>query len=365
MREKFRLLLLLLLPILTGLMVFRCSPAPAREMVFGIHNQHGDYSFTHEDLLNEGADRILELGAKGIGIYMGPEYSKYYHGVDEEAGSLVQLAKADAYRSLFEKDFEVISITAYAFATGLDRWREGIETYDEEAEHAGIKELVEYLLSEYSGTGKTFIIKNWEGDWQLLGSYDVRDEPTDSAIEAMTSWLQSRIRAIKEAKENVDYEDVNVYSAVEFNLVEKARNGEKTLLTEIVPKLESELYSYSAWDTCSNPEKIVSQLNFIKCYAPDSAPFGRKNLIIGEFGYPDQEQHKVNKIRLMLEGLKRWGIPYCFYWQIFDNECDKESFHPDSKQGRESLACRGFGLIDPLGRPTPEWHYLKNNVFAK
>jgi hypothetical protein len=342
-----------------------CSSGTQKPTVIGIHHQHGDYSFTREDLLNEGADRALEMGCKAIGVYMGPEYSVYYHGLDERAGNLKELAQTAAYRRFFNKPFDVISITCYSFDKGLDRWREGIETFDPDAEYKEIRELTEYLLVEYGGSGKTFILKNWEGDWQLLGSYERDAEPKNEALEAMSAWLRARIKAVSDARSSVDYEGVQVYSAVEFNLVEKAEEGRATVLTKIIPRLEADLYSYSAWDSIYNPEKISVRLNFIKKYAPDSQAFGWKNVMIGEFGFPEGRGDKLVKIRLMLREFRRWGVPYCFYWQIYDNECDGERFHPADAASRETLKCRGFGLIDPLGRRTPAWQLLAGQLFSE
>ena len=342
-----------------------CSHSPRREMVIGIHHQHGDYSFSDKDLLNEGADRVLELGAKAIGIYMGPEYADYYHGVTAAADSLSELAETSHYAELFSKPFKVFSITCYSFSRGLDKWEAGIESYDPQAEYTEIRELAYHLLESYSGSGKTFILKNWEGDWQLLGSYDKDAEPRDPDLEAMKDWLAARIRAVRDARESTKFDNVEVYSAVEFNLVAKAQAGGKTLLTEVAPFLKPDLFSYSAWDSIDAPNEIYTRLEFIKEYAPDSEAFGRRNVMIGEFGFPGRTDYKVHKIKNMITQFDRWGAPVCFFWQIYGNECTDESFYPAGAASRISLECRGFGLIDPLGRRTPAWYCLNDYITGK
>ena len=37
------------------------------------------------------------------------------------------------------------------------------------AEHNEFYQLTKYLYSHFSGSGKTFILKDWEGDWVALG----------------------------------------------------------------------------------------------------------------------------------------------------------------------------------------------------
>jgi len=341
-----------------------CSQGEPSGMRVGVHLQACDYSFTGKDLLDEGSDEVLKLGAESIGVYLGPEYTDYYHGVDEQASDLESLAKTTAYDRLFNKDFSVYSLTCYAFANGLDsRWQQGIESYDPEAAYREVRGLVEYLLRRFAGTGKTFIIKNWEGDWHLLGSYNQEDEPSDAAVDAMVGWLRARVKAIEDARAAVaGIEGVNVFSAVEFNLVAKAEEGGRTVLTSVVPKIEADLYSYSSWDSLYQPEKIITRLDFIKRYAPDSPSFGSRNIILGELGAPDGRHDKVTMLRWAMEAADSWGVPYCFFWQLYDNECDGKRYFPAGVSERRSLNCRGFWLIDHFGRRTPSWYMLKEFI---
>jgi hypothetical protein len=345
-----------------------CTPSCSKEnpssMSIGIHLQACDYSFTGKDLLDEGSDEVLNLGAEGIGIYMGPEYREYYNGVIEDAVSLESLARTTAYRRLFDKLLRVYSLTCYAFADGLDsHWQMGIESYDPQASYREIRALAEYLLCTYRGTGKVFIIKNWEGDWHLLGGYDQKAEPTDEAVAAMTTWLNARCHAVEDAKQAVaDHKGVEVYSAVEFNLVAKAEQGGRTVLNAVVPQVKADLYSYSSWDSAYQPDKIIPRLDFIKRFAPDSPSFGSRNVMLGEIGAPDGREDKVVKLRWSLEAARNWGVPFCFFWQLYDNECGGKRYYPASAAERKSLECRGFWLIDSFGRRTPSWYMLRDFI---
>lgn len=359
MNERSRLVIFVVIAVLFCFLA-ACSQDEPPLMRVGVHLQACDYSFTAKDLLDEGSDEILKLGADSIGVYLGSEYKEYYNGIEEEALDLESLAKTEAYDRFLNKNFLVYSLTCYAFANGLDsRWQQGIESYDPEAAYREVRGLVEYLLRRFAGTGKTFIIKNWEGDWHLLGGYNQGDEPSDTAVEAMIEWLQSRIKAIEDARAAVGVvEGVSVFSAVEFNLVAKAEGGGRTLLTSVVPHLKADLYSYSSWDSLYQPQKIIPRLDFIKRFAADSESFGRRNVMLGELGAPDGGPAKVTMLRWAMEAARSWGVPYCFFWQLYDNECDGKRYYPAGVSERRTLICRGFWLIDKMGRRTPSWYML-------
>ena len=329
-------------------------------MVLGIHLQDCDYSFTPRDLLDEGSDRILELGSRAIGVYIGPEYADYYPGSKCGAANLAELAASPAYNRLFRKPLTVYSLTCYAFANGLDgRWRQGIASYDHRAAYSEIRALCEYLLREYEGSGKTFIIKNWEGDWHLLGDYMRGTEPTAEAVQAMIGWLGARISAVRDAREAVETQDVFVFSAAEFNLVSKVQRGKRAMLTEVVPHLEADLYSFSAWDGMRRPDGFKEKLDFIKTFAPDSEAFGDRNVFLGEFGVTDNLKDSVSILRRTLDAGREWGVPYAFVWQLYDNECDGKAYYPASDEERERLRCRGFWMIDKHGDLTPAGQLIK------
>ena len=340
-----------------------CGEDPEEGMVIGIHLQACDYSFTPSNLLDEGSDRIIELGSKAIGIYIGPEYADYYPGSECDAANLAELAASPAYRRLFGKPLKVYSLTSYAFANGLDgRWQQGIESYDHRAAYSEIRALCEYLLREYAGSGKTFIIKNWEGDWHLLGGYLRNTEPAEKAVAAMIGWMEARISAVRDAREAVGAGGVFVYSAVEFNLVRMGQGGRRTMLTEVVPHLSADLYSYSAWDGIQRPGKIPERLDFIKRYAADSEAFGNRNVFLGEIGVADKVEDKVNILRWALDAGRKWGVPFAFVWQLYDNECDGKALYPAGDDERAALSCRGFWLIDKYGELTPTGSMVKHYI---
>ena len=63
------------------------------------------------------------------------------------------------------------------------------EIYDE------VYDLAVYLLQTYSGSGKSFYLGNWEGDWMLSGSGTYTPDGTPipaNRIQAMIDWANIR-----------------------------------------------------------------------------------------------------------------------------------------------------------------------------
>ncbi len=81
------------------------------------------------------------------------------------------------------------------------------------AETEELSELVRYLLKTYSGTGKTFYLGHWEGDWMLRVSGNTKDEDnvTPAKIQKMIDWLNTRQRAVDDAKRVTPHSVVEVY----------------------------------------------------------------------------------------------------------------------------------------------------------
>jgi hypothetical protein len=78
-----------------------------------------------------------------------------------------------------------------------------------------------------SGTGKTFLLGHWEGDWYL--TRDAQDEPTPTKIRGMIDWLNIRQKAVDDAKRDTRHSDVHLFHYTEANLVQKGMKGGKCL----------------------------------------------------------------------------------------------------------------------------------------
>ena len=63
------------------------------------------------------------------------------------------------------------------------------------------------------GTGKTFVLQHWEGDWAIRGNYKPEETPTPQAIEGMAAWLNARQDGVDAARKAVEAKNVHVYHA--------------------------------------------------------------------------------------------------------------------------------------------------------
>lgn len=215
------------------------------------------------------------------------------------------------------------------------------------AETEELSELVRYLLKTYSGTGKTFYLGHWEGDWLLRGSGNTKDEDkvTPAKIQKMIDWLNTRQRAVDDAKRDTPHTGVEVYHYTEVNLVKLAMAGKKTMTRDVLPKTAVDFVSYSSYDTQKSPDQLKAALNFIESKLPVKPGISGKRVFIGEYGFPScfhsqAEQDRLSR-QVMRTGLE-WGCPFVLYWEIYNNEIDK-------KTGAQ----RGFWLIDDKGVKQP------------
>ncbi len=140
------------------------------KFVVGITHAAGNYGFTTNNFLVEGAQQISQMGSDAIFIYLTPSFSAIYP--DQSANlwpptqptSLAQLAQTRSYDQVFHMPFKTIVITAYTFAnTGTD-WSQDGWNYvagmaqspaRQQAEQNEFYQLTKYLYSKFSGSGNS------------------------------------------------------------------------------------------------------------------------------------------------------------------------------------------------------------------
>lgn len=352
------------------------APSPPVSLAdrLGCTHASGRYCFTNKDFLNEGADRILSLGMRVIKIYLSHPPTHYPHNSRwPKFQNLVQMARHPYYRELFGKPFSTFVMTVYAIRPDgrPTHWRDGLSDEEYREEESQFHALTVHLLGAYRGTGKTFVLQHWEGDWAVRGSTSRKeeDDPSDIAIDGMIRWLNARQDGVERARKQMPDTDVKVYHAAEVNLVDLAMKGRRTVTNDVLPRTRCDLYSYSAYDTigvaAEDPARgralLRKALDYIASKAPDSPAFGEKNVYVGEFGWPcvrsekdphASEEKSLRVIRMTVEESLAWGCPYIIYWQVYDNESRAGQERPTNDQ------VRGFYLIRPDGTHAPAWDYF-------
>jgi hypothetical protein len=337
------------------------SAAPAAEMrdVLGAAHVGGKYSFTEEDFLNEGADRLLELGTRVIKIWFQLDASRpypFHSDWGSPATELAELAQKPYYRQLFAKPFTTFLLVVPHRVTFTD----GMTPEEVETEREQVYKLARYLLEHYAGSGKTFVIQNWEGDHLLRQGLDGA-EPDPVRIQGMRDWWNARQDGVDQARREVGMHDVVVAHAAEVNLLAESLDGKVTATNAVVPFTHADLYSYSSWDLRFDRRRLIDALEYLKSMAPDSELYGENNIYIGEFGaVRDQVGPGVN-LRNLIQGLTDaaigWGVRYAVFWQVFCNE----AAHTYSGRPRNS-DLRGFWLVRPDGVLAGTWHDLEHRM---
>lgn len=340
----------------------------------GVVHVDGRYDFTGDDYLNEGAAQIEALGTNVIKVWFRFLAEKYPFDADwADFESLVEVARHPHVRDLFERSFETYVLTVSSFVAGDYNlyFREGVDDEQYDREVAAVEAFARHLLTEYDGTGKTFVCQHWEGDWAVLGSFDESEEPSDRALRGLTRWLRARQEGIRRARRAVD-SDVTVLGATEVNLVEGARRGEDRVTNRVLPAVDCDLVSVSLWDSLeplayeTDPRAIAAgvrdTLDYVAEHAPDTTEYaaaalgGRPNVYVGELGWPlvkNGPTEAMRVVRVATEAALEWGAPYVCYWQVFDNEPTAEFA---GRPTREDLS--GLYLVRPDGTKAPTWDYL-------
>ncbi len=343
------------------LLALAASAARAAEMrdVVGVAHAAGRYSFTEEDFLNEGADRLLELGTRVIKVWFDRDAARPYpfHSEwGEPAADLVELARKPYYRDLFGKPFTTFLLVVPHSVTFTD----GMTPEEIEAEREMVYRLARYLLETYAGSGKTFVIQNWEGDHLFRQGLDGA-EPDAARIQGMRDWWNARQDGVDQARREVGMRGVVVAHAAEVNHLAASLDGKVTATNAVVPFIHADLYSYSSWDVGFDRRRLVDALEYLKTMAPDSELFGEDNVYVGELGaVPDQVGADTNLgglIQGLTDAAVGWGARYAVFWQVF---CNEEK-HPYQGRPRNS-DLRGFWLVRPDGSLAPTWRDLRRRM---
>jgi hypothetical protein len=308
------------------------------------------YQFTRKHRLVETAEAIAELGCTVLKFELAPNYTRrpgYTAAAAPPIHSLADLARHEpAHRHVLDMPFAHFVIWAHTFHGGEHRWHQGFSKVDQEAEYRELYDLTAHLLRTYSDSDKTFYLGHWEGDGFLRGNVAAENDAnvTPSAVQGMADWLNTRQRAVDEAKRDTPHSRVAVWHYTEVNHVKLAMLGRPALVNTVLPKTTVDLVSYSCYDTAFNPALLKAALAYIESKLPPKPGLTGRRVFIGEYGFPavnhtPAEQDLLS--RAVIQAGLEWGCPLVLYWEMYNNEVDD--------RGRQ----RGFWLIDDKGVKQP------------
>jgi hypothetical protein len=334
--------------------------------ILGVSHAAGRYSFTDNDYLNEGADRILELGSRVIKVFFVPANIEGLYRFNSDWSpvptDVVELAQRPYFQELFAKPFSTIFLVVTP-VTFIPQFLDGMTAEETAAERDQMYRLTKHLLTTYAGSGKTFILQNWEGDHMLRQGLAESAEPDAVRVQGMIDWWNARQDGVRRARQEIDEQGVKVLHAAEVNNLQRSMDGGVTATNNVLPFTRCDLYSYSSWDVGFTPKRLVRALDHLEAKAPDNPLFGRRNLYLGEFGVAKDHGvragERFERIRQLMEAALGWGVRYALYWQIYCNEAIRPY---RGRPGNRDL--RGFWLVQPNGDRAPMWETLVGQLPA-
>jgi hypothetical protein len=348
----------------------RALAAPDPAEVFGIAHVDGKYFLTTQDFLDEGADQVLATGDKVIKLYLTPRRYPWNSQWPAHCTSLVDLARTPYFQSVFAKPFRTYILTAYSLGRDDHYWTQGI-TPGQAARQ--FHDLTKHLLTAYRGTGKTFVLQHWEGDWALRNHspkpYDASFVPSRTAINGMIQWLNARQAGIVQARAEVGDSDVHVYGATEVNRIEDSMAGKPGVANAVLPHTTVDLVSYSCYNFLDTTERLAQAVDYLAAHLPSTAAFGQNShsVYLGEFGYPENGPEGAAGVNRRLDNalatVAAKGLPWAVYWEVYCNEPVNDSLQPPLNGKENDQNLRGYWMIKPDGSPAMAWQRYRR-LFA-
>ena len=311
----------------------------AFNFVVGTQSIGASYQFTSEPKLVETARVILKMGSTLIKTNVG----------DPSAKDL---------QTILQMPFQT-----YFFWFRNSGWQDGMNEAKKKQEYSAVFQFARKLLTEHDGSGKTFFLGHWEGDWLLLKDYNASKDAEPGRIQAMIDWLNVRQAAIDDARQQVPHKNVQIYHYVEVNRVRDAMDkGQRRVVNSVLPRTSVDYVSYSAYDSQqADPATVHKTLNYIQDKLPAKEGLPGRRVFVGEYGLSaqavsfDPQAHEKKNREIAMKFLS-WGCPFVLYWEVYNNEV---------KNGQQV----GFWLIDDQGEIQPLYHtfqrlYRQGKVFV-
>ena len=304
-------------------------------------------------LIDDGANKMSAIGAHVL-------HMLYSADCGSQEGLDTMLDDPEISQALSNTNITTFVLTVFDKTTCANSATSYVDpnAYPNPNVVADYQNLTMQLYSRFQGTGRTFIISNWEGDNVVYCGYAYGYASTTDArfraacdanysalykgvpnagagLSGFTSWLQARQQGIQAGQSwaaSMGLTGVTVNYAVEFNIVHALQGTATTdqvscpfnapyqsTLCNVLPVVPHDYVSYSAYESTNiSSGQLVNDLSSLR----DNV-LGNSNIIIGEFGYSEREfsQQQVRQLTdAVFNAAINWGVPYIFQWVVFDND---------------------------------------------
>ena len=362
--------------------------------MLGETHVHGQYALTGKPFLIEGAEAVHTLGAKVLKLWFYSIYERQYAWHSDwpkDVPDLEALARTPYYEAVFAMPFHTFVLETAEFGMRNNFWQRGLSNADKQKVHDQLYRLTKHLLTRYRGTGKTFVLQNWEAvNVMKFALKDTNPDTWDTAYQGMCDWINTRQAAVEQARRDCGTNGVQVLHAFEVNFVpslkelaagKRYEKSKPLVVDKVVPKTHCDLYSLSSWETWApgKEDGLFDRLQYLASKAPHDGIFGAENLMLGEFGAHEDDFEKPEKNypvyrgdtagaafyahHLMVNAALRAGVRYLIHWQIYDNDLrmggkyEGKGLPPGVMATAEQ--CVGNWLIRPDGSHVPTYDYFK------
>lgn len=343
------------------------DPMKMRE-ILGVTHAGAKYHFTDRGVLNEGAGVLQELGTRTIKLWVPrpQELYRFNHEWPDNPGSMVEVLQTSAWREVLGGPFDTYYLEAFAMPRRMGIMNGGITPDEAQWITQEFADTTRYLLETYRGSGKTFVLQNWEGDWALRGVMDRDVDPTPERIRAMIDWLNARQAGVDQARKAIGEDGVRVLHAAETNLVlQQMQDDRPGVVRDVLPHTRVDLASYSCYDTRGDAKAFRAALEYIAMHLPPTTRTDLANrVVIGEYGVPEMRMGLDAVQRMLPEQVEiatAYGSPHLLYWALYCNELRGNTSLPVKRNDQVN----GFWLIKPDGSRAWAWNYLSSLMHSK
>jgi hypothetical protein len=256
--------------------------------------------------------------------------------------------------------FETILLTTTA--PSEEGWRREGRT---EAYYAKITanyyDLAAHFYGIYRDREVTVVFQNWEGDWMLRGiGLPWSPPPADwqERCGQMQRWIAAKQAGVNKARAELGKNaKCTIAHAVEVNRVADAWKGIPTVTRNVLPGVEVDLVSYSAYDGINSGEALLfwKCLDEIRAHIRTGPLFGPGAIMVGEYGIPENDAPKRIRERCdeMVGVMLAQKVLFAAHWELYCNELAGKpadlKASPPLLPIKNPSQMRGFWLVKPDG----------------
>ncbi len=343
----------------------------------------------NENSLVKSSELIAEIGVSVIKISFGNPNSHYR--LDDwsstDLSSFVTQAQDPSYKAVLDNpSFKTYYLHITEMRSSVN-YSDGLSNDEYNKVFKEMYDFTTYLLTTYEGTGKTFIIHNWEADNALGTNYNSVESKL--LYRNYADWINARQDGVNKARDDFGMtksKNVRVFHALEINKLVKEDNILRCV-TGVVPYTYCDLYAYSSYESkdqgvVESVDDVVTRLTSLLEYYEENLPpieeypqevyFKKHRLTITECGYPDkQDGYTGERTKMVVEGHLRtmlsFGLQHFVFWEICCNEVIGNNASTINSLRGEALRnyefkpydLNGFYLIRPDGVKTYTYNYLQ------